>query len=120
MCFVGFERSLSLVDLPRTCCWHLGWLKREGALSITIKAVEAADQGDDLADAALRTVGAELQTLLVQGRDLAPGHLQIVAYLQRAARRAPHKRKRGRQLRRSIAPRICCLQTQIVRGDQVV
>jgi hypothetical protein len=68
---------------------------REGGLSITVKAVEAANQGDHIADAALRDVGAELQTALVQGRALAPGHLQVVAYLQRAALRAPHKRKRG-------------------------
>jgi hypothetical protein len=68
---------------------------REGRLTLTIKAVEAADTGDDIADAALREVGAELQTALVQGQVLAPGHLQIIAYFQRAARRAPHKRPRG-------------------------
>jgi hypothetical protein len=32
----------------------------------------------------------------VQGRELAPGHLQIIAYYQRASQRAPHKRKPGR------------------------
>src|SRR5262245_16901111 len=46
---------------------------REGRLTLTIKAVEAADkQEDEIADAALREVGAELQTLLVQKQDLAP------------------------------------------------
>jgi hypothetical protein len=69
---------------------------REGELPITSMAVEAADKGDEIADAALRKIGAELQVLLVQGRDLAPGHLQVIAYFQRAALRAPHKRKRGR------------------------
>jgi hypothetical protein len=68
---------------------------RDGALVLTIKAVEAADAGDEIADAALRHVGAELQMPLVQRRDLAPGHLQVIAYLQRAARRAPHTRPRG-------------------------
>jgi hypothetical protein len=68
---------------------------RDGALVLTIKAVEAADAGDEIADAALRHVGAELQMPLLQRRDLAPGHVQIIAYLQRAARRAPHKRPRG-------------------------
>jgi hypothetical protein len=69
---------------------------REGGLSITIKAAEAADAGDEIADAALREVGAELQMALLQGRTLAPGHVQVIAYLQRAARRAAPKRKPGR------------------------
>jgi hypothetical protein len=69
---------------------------RDGVLSLTIKAVEAADRGDEIADAALRDVGSELQTLLVQKGDLADGHLQVVAYYQRAGRRPPHKRRRGR------------------------
>ena len=68
---------------------------RDGVLVLTIKAVEAADAGDEIADAALRHVGAELQAPLLQGRDLAPGHVQVIAYLQRAARRAPHTRPRG-------------------------
>jgi|SRR5262249_43294178 len=69
---------------------------REGRFALTIKAVEAADKGDEIADAALRDIGAELQMPLVQGRDLAPSHLQVIAYFQRAAKRPPHKRKRGR------------------------
>jgi hypothetical protein len=39
---------------------------------------------------------ALFQMHLVQGRELAPGHLQIIAYYQRASQRAPHKRKPGR------------------------
>jgi hypothetical protein len=69
---------------------------REGALSIAIKAVEAADKGDNIADAALRDVGAELLTGVMQKRDLAPGHLQIISYLQRVGNRPPLKRKPGR------------------------
>jgi hypothetical protein len=61
-------------------------------LTIAIKAVEAADQGDEIADAALREVGTEL----IERPTGRPGDVQIVAYLQRAARRAPHKRKQGR------------------------
>jgi hypothetical protein len=69
---------------------------REGRLALTIKAVEGADMGDEIADAALRQVGGELQIPMLQKQDLAPGHLQVVAYLQRVATRAPHRRKRGR------------------------
>jgi len=66
-----------------------------GGLSIRIKAVEAADKGDEIAEAAPPEVGAELQMDLVQKRDLDPVHLQVIAYLQRAAQRPPHKRKGG-------------------------
>jgi hypothetical protein len=69
---------------------------REGQYDLTIKAVEAADKDDEIADAALRDVGGELQMPLLQGRDLASAHLQVIAYLARAARRAPRKRKPGR------------------------
>ena len=70
---------------------------REGnSLTFVIKVVEAADkQDDELADAALREVGAELQTALIQKRNLPTGHLQIIGYLQRVASRPPHRRKRG-------------------------
>jgi len=66
---------------------------REGRLPFTIHVVEAADKGDEICDAALRDFAAELQTLLLQRRDLAPAHLQVIAYLQRVARRAPHQRR---------------------------
>jgi hypothetical protein len=79
--------------------WSRQWLEvtlrqyLRGGLITVIKVVEAADKGDEIADAALREVGAELLEL-PSGR---PGDIQIIAYLQRAAQRAPHKRKRGRQ-----------------------
>jgi hypothetical protein len=66
---------------------------REGRLQLTIYAVEAADKGDEICDAALRNFAAELQLPLLQGRDLAPAHLQVITYLQRVARRAPHQRR---------------------------
>src|SRR5262249_45975624 len=68
----------------------------EGGLALACKAVVAADQGDAIADEALRDVGAEL---LLQRPDLLmPGHLQIISYLQRVTKtkRPPHKRKPGR------------------------
>src|SRR5262249_54093175 len=66
---------------------------REGRLTLTIKAVEAADQGDEIADAALRTVYAEMAggTLPERG----PGHLQLWAFGQRAVLRPPRRRPRG-------------------------
>jgi hypothetical protein len=93
--------TLARHQLPKA--WSREWLEstlrrylRDGSLSIAEKAVEAADKGDKIADAALREIGAELQMPLLQGLELASGHLQIIAYLQRATKRAPHKRKRGR------------------------
>src|SRR5262245_22171338 len=65
---------------------------REGRLTLTIKAVEAADKGDEIADAALRTVYAEMAGGAFPER---PGHLQVWAYGQRAVLRAPHRRPRG-------------------------
>ena len=70
---------------------------REGQLPLAIYAVHDADAGDEICDAALRAVGAELQMALLQRRDLAPGHLQIIAYFQRAGQRAPHKHPGGRR-----------------------
>jgi hypothetical protein len=68
---------------------------REGRLSLTIKAVEAADKGDEIADDALRTVYAEMAGGMLPER--GPGHLQIWAYGQRAVLRPPHNRPRGRR-----------------------
>jgi hypothetical protein len=68
---------------------------REGRLTLTIKAVEAADKGDEIADAALRAVYAEMAGGMLAER--GPGHLQVWAYGQRAVLRAPHKRPRGRR-----------------------
>jgi hypothetical protein len=66
---------------------------REGRLPLTIYAVQAADAGDEIADAALRRVYADMAggTLVQRG----PGHLQVWAYGQRAVLRAPHKRPQG-------------------------
>jgi hypothetical protein len=69
---------------------------REGDLTIAEKAVAAADKGDEIADAALRDVGAELQMPLLQRRDLACGHLQVIAYVQRVLRNPSHQRGPGR------------------------
>jgi hypothetical protein len=71
-------------------------LLREGELQVAIGVVELAGKGDFIADGALLDVAAELQTALVQKQTLAPGHLQIIAYLQRADLRAHRKRKPGR------------------------
>jgi hypothetical protein len=68
---------------------------REGRLTLTVKAVEAADKGDELADAALRELYAEMAGGVVLER--GPGHLQVWAYGQRAVLRAPHTRPRGRR-----------------------
>jgi hypothetical protein len=67
---------------------------REGRQPLTDYAVYAAEKGEDeICDAALRAVGAELQMLLLQRRDLPPAHLQIIAYFARAGQRAPHERR---------------------------
>jgi len=68
---------------------------REGALTLTIKAVAEADAGDEIADAALRHVYAEMAGGALAER--GPGHLQVWAYGQRAVLRKPHQRRRGRQ-----------------------
>lgn len=66
---------------------------RKGALTLTIKAVEAAEKhGDEIADAALRRVGAEMMGgRIVEGE----GGVQIWAYYQRAGQRPPLTRPRG-------------------------
>jgi hypothetical protein len=66
---------------------------REGPLDLTIHAIVAADAGDEITDAALRTVCAEMAGGALPQR--GPGHLQIWAYGQRAILRAPHKRPQG-------------------------
>jgi hypothetical protein len=70
---------------------------REGQLDLAVYAVRMAREGDEICDAALRRVAAELQTPLLQRRELAPGHLQIISYLQDITLTAEHKRRpRGR------------------------
>jgi hypothetical protein len=66
---------------------------REGHLAIAAKAVEAAYKGDEIADAALRRVYAEMAGGTIEKR--GPGHLQIWAYGQPAVLRPPNKRPRG-------------------------
>jgi len=68
---------------------------REGRLPLTIYAVQAADAGDEICDAELRTVFAEwVGGMLPEQR---PGHFQLRAYGQRAVLplRPPHKRPQG-------------------------
>ena len=67
-------------------------LRNGSSLTFVVKAVEAAEQGDEIADAALREVGAEL----MERRSGRVGEGQILAYLQRAALRAPYGRRPGR------------------------
>jgi hypothetical protein len=75
---------------------------REGRLTLTNHAVMAADKGDEIADAALRAVYAEMQGAIHAATMLGgtvpkwgPGHLQISAYGQRAVLRAPNERGQG-------------------------
>jgi hypothetical protein len=68
---------------------------REGRLTLTIKAAHAADAGDEIADAALRQVYAEMAGGAFPKS--GPGHLQLWAYGQRAVLRKPHERPRGRR-----------------------
>jgi hypothetical protein len=66
---------------------------REGRLLLTIYAVQAADAGDEIADAALRIVLAEMVGGMLP--EPGPGHAQLRAYEQRALLRSAHKRPRG-------------------------
>jgi hypothetical protein len=67
-------------------------LRNGDSLVFVIKAVDAAEQGDEIADAALREVGSEL----MERRSGRLGEGQILAYYQRAGLRAPHGRGPGR------------------------
>src|SRR5262249_31719494 len=69
---------------------------RDGVLTLTEKAIKAAEQEDDeIADGALRTVFQELIGGAIANR--APGHLQVLAFGQLAVKRPPLTRRRGRQ-----------------------
>jgi hypothetical protein len=68
----------------------------EGERKVAVGVAALADKGDFIADRALLDAAADLLTAAVQGQTLAPGHLQIIAYLQRIDLRAPGKRKPGR------------------------
>jgi hypothetical protein len=84
-----FEKEFSLEFLATELRKGL----REGRLTLVNHAVYAADAGDELADAALRTVYAEMAGGVLSER--GPGHLQVWAYGQRAVLRAPAKRPAG-------------------------
>jgi hypothetical protein len=58
---------------------------REGRLTLTNYAVEAANAGDEIADAALRIVFAEMVAAGGRLPEQGPGHLQVCAYMRRAA-----------------------------------
>jgi len=67
---------------------------RDGVLTLTEKAIEAAEQkNDEIADAALRTVFQELISGALVKR--GPGHLQVLAFGQLAVKRPPLTRRRG-------------------------
>jgi len=66
---------------------------REGRLPLAGYAVQAADAGDEIADAALRTVFRDMVGGMLPER--GPGHLQVWAYGQRAVLRTQHKRPQG-------------------------
>lgn len=69
---------------------------REGRLDLTTYAVQAADAGDEIADAALRIVSAEMMAAGGKLPEQGPGHLQVWAYGQRAILPHKHKRRSGR------------------------
>jgi len=82
--------------------YSLEWLKtalrnglREGRLTLTVYAVEAANAGDEIADAALRIVFAEMVAAGGRLPEQGPGHLQVWAYGQHAVLHGPHKRPQG-------------------------
>ena len=78
-------------------------------LSIAIEACEAADAGDEIADAALWDVGREL----IERPTGRPGDLQILAYYQRAGRHSP-RRRRGRQWHDDWYRNLCiCLLVEL-------
>jgi hypothetical protein len=68
---------------------------REGRLPLAARAVEAADAGDEIADAALRHVCAEMMSAGGKLPEQEPGWMQVWAYGQRALVRGPHKRPQG-------------------------
>jgi hypothetical protein len=68
---------------------------REGRLTLTNYAIEAADKGDEIADTALRKVFAEMVPAGGRLPEQGPGHLQVWAYGQRAVLRTQHKRPQG-------------------------
>src|SRR5215813_9267428 len=80
------KRILPTMAKQYSQAWLLTRLKqglREGALTLTIKAVEAAEKyEDEFADIALRYVYTEMVGGALEKQE--PGHLQVWAYGQRA------------------------------------
>jgi hypothetical protein len=66
----------------------------EGDYKLAIWAVEVANTGDEICDAALRTVAGKILDDALPERK--PGHMQVRTYGQRALNQPPHKRPRGR------------------------
>jgi hypothetical protein len=90
----------------------------EGHLDLAVYAVRLAEAGDEICDAALRKVGAELSELLLQRQYLAaPGYPQIVTYTTRVLLNTEHKRPRGRPWHGNLVRdiRICLCIDQICR-----
>jgi hypothetical protein len=69
---------------------------REGSYELASCAVKEADAGNEIADAALRTIAREMLGGALPERK--PGYVQVEAYGQRALGQPPHKRPRGRNL----------------------
>jgi hypothetical protein len=65
-------------------------LLRKGQLDFAVTTIALADKGDEICDAALWNVFADIVGGALPER--GPGHLQVLAYGQRAALRAPHER----------------------------
>ena len=66
---------------------------REGRLTLTLRAVEAANLDDEIADAALRAVFAEMAGAGGKLPEQGPGYPQVWAYGQGAVLRDTHKRR---------------------------
>jgi hypothetical protein len=90
-----------------------------GHLSVARDAIDYANKGERICDAALKNIGAELHMRRLQGQTLtAPAYPLIESYYALAALRA-RKRGRGRPPSFSLLARdFCiCLCTEMVRGE---
>ena len=81
---------------------------RKGEYELTICAIEEAKAGNEIADAALRTVAREMLGDALPERKV--GHVQVRAYGQRALDQPPHKRPQGRNRHDNLVRniQICC------------
>src|SRR6516162_4275658 len=81
---------------------------REGEYDLAKCAVDAANAGNEIADAALRTIAREMLGDALPERK--PGHVQVRAYGQRALDQPPHKRPQGRNRHDNLVRniQICC------------